>query len=480
MRRRPSLPPLPRRGSVLLVGMMLASILAVSLVSYINLSRTSLQLSQRALWANAAMNLAENGLEEAMYSLNRRVSDPSYSWRNAGWGTDDDEAWRKWTNLPVDGAASGEIRVYVYNYTGESAPVVVARGIVRPPVGSGAPNAEKWVLIRTRRATKFANGLVAREFIRFNGSSATVDSWISQPDSGGINTYSSLRARDQASVGSVSVAVNAVSVQNARIWGYASTGGALPQVGPQGSIGPFGSGNGFIDMNRVSTHFFANFEAGFSSRVVAAFPLPASTSDLAKLSTNAPPALVRLSSGKFRLASPLKLNSSVLEISGPVELFINATPGANGLEIGGNGAINILSSGSLTIYTLCDVSIAGNGLLNGGSTGTTAGLPSKFQLYGQSTAATLKQKITIAGNAALSGAIYAPNASVTISGGGSSDRDVLGSIVANDITFNGNVQFHQDESLAKLTTAAPYRLTSWNELTTVTEREPYKDDLDGI
>jgi hypothetical protein len=424
------------------------------------------------------MNLAENGLEEAMYSLNRRVSDPSYSWQNAGWGTDDDEAWRKWTNLPVDGAAWGEIRVYVYNYTGESAPVVVARGTVRPPASSGAPDVEKWVLIRTRRASKFANGLVAREFIRFNGANATVDSWISQPDSGGTFTYSSSRARDQASVGSVSVAVDSVAVQNARIWGYASTGGALPQVGPQGSIGPFGSANGFIDMNRVSTHFFANFEIGFNIRTVSSFPEPVSTSDLAKLMTTAPPPLVRLSSGKFRLKNPLLLRSSVLEIAGPVELYLSSPPSGNtnNLEVGGTGAINILPTGSLTIYTLSNVGIAGNGVVNVGTTGTTAGLPSKFQLYGQTTTATVKQTISIAGNGALSGAIYAPGASVTIAG----NRDVLGSIVANDITFAGSVLFHQDESLAKLTTAAPYRLTSWNELTTASEREPYRGDLDDI
>jgi hypothetical protein len=469
---------------VLLVGMMFASILAVSLVSYINLSRTSMQLSQRALWASAAMNLAENGLEEAMYSLNRRVSDPSYSWRNAGWGTDDDEAWRKWTNLPVDGAARGEIRVYVYNYTGESSPVVVARGIVRPPTDSGSPNVEKWVLIRTRRATKFANGLVAREFIRFNGANATVDSWISQPDSGGSFAYSSTRARDQASVGSVSVAVDSVAVQNARIWGYASTGGALPQVGPQGSIGPFGSANGFIDMNRVSTHFFANFELGFNSRTVNSFAAPVAESDLGKLAASSdpnkkvqPPALVKLSTGKFKV-TPLVLNSTILEISGPVELFINATPAPDkfGLDIGGTGAIRILPTGVLTIYTLCNVKIAGTGVVNGGTTGTTAGLPSRFQLYGQTPTATVKQTITIAGDGALSGAIYAPGASVTIAG----NRDVLGSIVANDITFAGSVLFHQDESLAKLTTAAPYRLTSWNELTTESERKEYRDDLDDI
>lgn len=469
--RPPSRPPPPfpaRRGSVLLVGMMLASILAVSLASYINLSRTSLQLSQRALWANAAMNLAENGLEEAMYSLNQRVSDPSYSWSSAGWGTGDQEAWRKWTDIPVDGAAGGETRVYVYNYTGESSPVIVARGIVRPPAGSGAPKAEKWVLIRTRRATKFANGLVAREFIRFNGSNASVDSWISQPDSGGILTYNSTRARDQASIGSVSVAVNSVAVQNARIWGYASTGGALPQVGPQGSIGPFGSANGFIGMDRVSTHFFANFEAGFSQKIVQRYTLMAGQ-PIASLGNT----------GKYRLPT-LNLNSTVLNVTGTVELYLDGLAGVTTLSISGNGGITVAPGARLTIYTVGNVNIAGNGIVNSGTTGTTAGNPANFQLYGQSTATATKQQISLAGNAALSGALYAPNASVSIAGGGSDDRDILGSIVANDITLSGNIRFHQDESLAKLTTAAPYRLTAWNELTTVSEREPYQDDLDNL
>ncbi len=466
---RPCLPSPARRGSVLLVGMMLASILAVSLVSYINLSRTSLQLSQRALWANAAMNLAENGLEEAMYSLNRRVSDPSYSWSNAGWGTENGEAWRKWTNLPVDGAASGEIRVYVYNYTGESSPEVIARGIVRPPDGSGAPNAEKWVLIRTRRATKFANGLVAREFIRFNGASATVDSWISQPDSGGILAYSSMWARDQASIGSISVAVNSVAVQNARIWGHAATGGAPPQVGPQGSIGPFGSANGFIDMNRVSTHFFANFEAGFSQKIVQRYT-PMAGQPIANLGNT----------GKYRLTTLNLSGTTVLNINGNVELYLDGLAGVTTLSITGSAGINVAPGAKLTLYTVGNVNLAGNGIVNAGSTGTTAGNPANFQLYGQSTATATKQQISIAGNAALSGAIYAPNASVTIAGGGSTDRDILGSIVANDITFSGNIAFHQDESLAKLTTTAPFRLTSWNELATVNEREPYKGDLDDL
>jgi hypothetical protein len=262
--------------------------------------------------------------------------------------------------------------------------------------------------------------------------------------------------------------VNSVAVQNARIWGYASTGGALPQVGPQGSIGPFGSANGFIDMNRVSTHFFANFEAGFSQKIVQRYTSMAGQ-PIANLGNT----------GKYRLTT-LNLNSTVLNVTGTVELYLDGLAGVTTLSITGTGGINVAPGAKLTLYTVGNVNIAGNGIVNSGSTGTTAGNPANFQLYGQSTATATKQQISIAGNAALSGALYAPNASVTIAGGGSADRDILGSIVANDITFSGNIQFHQDESLAKLTTAAPYRLTSWNELTTVSEREPYKDDLDDI
>ena len=464
---------------------MFASILAVSLASYVQLAKHSLQLSQRTLWANAAMNLAENGLEEALHSLNRRVSETSYSWRNAGWSTDgtddDDQAWRKWTNLPVDGAARGEIRVIVYNYLGER-PNIVAVGTVVPPAGSGAQKVEKWVLIRARRTSRFASGLVARQSILFNGASAAVDSWISKSSSGSTLPYHPDRARDSASIGSTSVAVNAVSVNNARIWGYVATGGQLPQIGPQGSIGDRYSGPGFMDMNRVSTHFFANFEAGFNQNVTK-FYASTSGKTLAQIGLG----------GKWQQVS-LNLDGSVWNVTGQVELYLTAPSStaqskSTALTITGNGGITVAPGARLTIYTVGDVKIGGNGVVsqsktgdtvNPGLTGTTAGNPANFQLYGQSTATSYPQAIDIGGNAAFSGVIYAPNAAVTLSGGGTSDRDILGSIVANTITFNGRIAFHQDESLATLTTQAPFRPETWNELISASEREPYTDDLNDI
>ena len=59
------------RGSLLIVAMLLCAVIGISLASYIQLGRSSLVISNRALYNNAAMNLAENGLEEAMYSVNQ-------------------------------------------------------------------------------------------------------------------------------------------------------------------------------------------------------------------------------------------------------------------------------------------------------------------------------------------------------------------------------------------------------------------------
>src|SRR5688572_24931495 len=105
------------RGSLLMVAMILCAIIGISLASYIQLGRTTLNISNRALYNNGAMNLAENGLEEAMYSINKKVSDVTYNW--PGWLNDGTNAWKE---FPASGAfdqgATGAVRVYVANYLG--------------------------------------------------------------------------------------------------------------------------------------------------------------------------------------------------------------------------------------------------------------------------------------------------------------------------------------------------------------------------
>jgi Tfp pilus assembly protein PilX len=80
-----------QRGSVLFTALVFAIIIVIALVSSITLSTNSLKLAHRTFFADAANNLAETGLEEAVWSFNTMgfSTDPtvvSTCWN--GWTTD--------------------------------------------------------------------------------------------------------------------------------------------------------------------------------------------------------------------------------------------------------------------------------------------------------------------------------------------------------------------------------------------------------
>lgn len=451
------------RGSLLIVAMMLTAIIGISLASYIRLGRTSLTISNRALYSNAAMNLAENGLEEAMYSVNRMVEDPAYSWD--GWTVAglSGNARRKWTGTTFDQNATGEVRVFVYDYAGVAGPRLLARSLVTlgGGAGAGAP-IEKWIEVQLRKTSKFANGLVAKDSIRFSGNNASVDSWNSDPDNlpgTAAIPYSVGVRNDSGSIGSISVSVDAVLVNNADIWGYAATGGAAPAVGAQGLIGPFGTAAGTVNPSHVSTDFSAGFESVAQptggtaiGAIGGATTLPAVAGTTATYSLPS----ISLSGGP----------GNTLVIQGDVTLYLTNGAGSDAIEVEGNGGIEILPGAALKIYTAGDVDIGGNGVMNGTTSAATANQPINFQIWGTSTDTVSDQSIAIAGNGVLSGIIYAPNGDVRINGNG----DVLGSVVAEHITLVGNATFHYDESLANFGGGNPFRVTRWNELTTAADR----------
>ncbi len=80
------------------------------------------------------------------------------------------------------------------------------------------------------------------------------------------------------------------------------------------------------------------------------------------------------------------------------------------------------------------------------------------------------QSFSYSGNAALAGVIYAPNADVSLNGGGSGG-ELLGAIIANSIKVTGTYAFHYDVQLKDLYFKEDsYRMENWAELTTADER----------
>lgn len=454
-----------QRGSLLIVSMIMCAIIGISIASYIKLGQTTQVISNRALYNNGAMNLAENGMEEAMYSINQMVANAAYSWTTDGWTSANGgvDMQRKWTNFTFDQNARGTVRVYVKNADGVLAPIILARSTVTLGGGTSAP-IEKWIRVQLAMTSKFANGLVAKNTISFSGSNASVNSWNSDPDKNPVTPaipYSVAVQNDNGSVGSVAVTA-AVSVNNADIWGYVATGGTPASIGPNGLVGPFGTAAGTVAPGHSSTDFTASFDNVTTPSTYSYTPI-ASIGSSSPATTTLPGTIAAAADGKYYIeVADIGGSNKTLAIEPNKEVILKITTG--GLSTGGgSGAISIAPGGKLIVYTAGDISIAGQGVMNGGTTTATANQPASFQIWGTKTSGT--QNISIAGNGVLSGVVYAPQGSVRINGNG----DVLGSIVASDITVVGNAAFHYDESLGSFG-GNPYRVAAWTELTDAAAR----------
>ena len=77
----------------------------------------------------------------------------------------------------------------------------------------------------------------------------------------------------------------------------------------------------------------------------------------------------------------------------------------------------------------------------------------------------------LAGQGSFYGAVYAPNATISLDGSGSSKGEMFGAVVGKSISFGGGYQFHYDEDLADLEDENAKKVTRWVELTDAAERK---------
>lgn len=463
MKTRTAFALMSQRGSALIVAMILSVVIGISLASYVRMARTAVTLSNRSLYNNAAVNLAEQSLEEAIYSINKTVENPSYSWSAAGWTASGGNAQRAWTGITLSQGTTATSRVYVNGYS-SSAPWIVARSTVTLGGANDTP-IEKWIRVTLRGASRYSNGLVAKRSILFKGNNATVDSFNSKRNDDGTLRgapvpYSAAVRRDRGSVGSISVSPEAVMVMQADVWGYVSTGGQDPttSVGNNGSIKgadsvPDGTWTkATVDPNRVSTTFSASFES--DDQPTSSIPSIGTIDAAGTYGTAGAPTTIVCSS------IALSGSSRIVKFQGDVTLLITAAPGTYAIDIAGNSSgITVLPNSTLKIYTAGDVKLTGQGVINETSQAKN------FEIIGTSNSS-IAQDIKIAGGGSFVGTVYAPNASIEMHGNGS----MSGSIVANNITMTGNANFHYDESLDEPDGTNPYRIARWEELTSAADR----------
>jgi hypothetical protein len=495
----------PQRGSLLIVAMLFAAIIALSLASFLKLANQSSNLSYRSFYAGASMNAAETGLEQAMWAINKRRAGDTTIWANNGWTvTPAGTARRTITLAPLSGGATAQVKVLVSsaNLVGAS-PFVIARSIITPP--RGAP-IERWVQISLSRRSRFSTGLVAKDNIRFNGNNASVDSYDSRL---GAYTPNSFANRfDRGTAGSTSILADTFNLGNADIWGSAIVGTPDTSglnVGSNGTIGPFGTASGTVVEANVQTNFTANFEdvaqpAAYSGTgaynittidTATTLPRPArsiTTGNGKNAVTTNYPADTPAADGKYYYnINSISLGgnaSNILAVNDNVVIRMIPTTGS-AISIGGSASIAINNAYTKTtvtllppssttvtitpkleIFTQADVDISGNGV-------ASSAKPENFKLWGTRPQSNPSpQSLTINGNGVLSAVVYAPNANISMHGGGNSGN-VYGSMIGKTITVTGNSAFHYDEALAELDGGGAFGLSKWNEFVTYADRQTY-------
>lgn len=462
-----------RKGSLLGISMVIAVVLAAVGASYISMTTTNIKVAHANFTHHALLNPMESGADLAMLTLAKYLdtSAPGGTWTTTATSVWTDNGWTAngtgYSKLITKEMPLGNGRTATVKVSAQQIPTLANQWkepyvVVEATANSSATGASTYtrqVAIKLKARTLFDNGMVARKVVDLNGNSYYIDSYKSA--SGAYNATTN--RGDNATVGTLQIdnGVNATGgtiVGNVAAAPGSTVGSVSADIGGAhvygfDSVSPYDKSG--IDPAHISTDFSAEFPIK-TYTATSTLPLADPTKDITIGTAG--------TTTVYKLSQALKLANNKITIAGNVIIIADLD-----IAISGNGGIDIPSNGSLKIYSSANIDITGNGIMNVTKAGT--GVPQNCFIYGTNTTTkytqikgvtteTGAQDIKIAGDAAYSGVVYAPNANVTLGGNGT----VNGAIIAMNVTCNGGIQFHYDESLSQITEPG-FALESWVELT---------------
>ncbi len=434
--------------------LVLAAVTAVIASGFLFRSAQEAKLATRSFFQSAALNLAEAGVEEALFSVNTAALTSGNGWTLVSGSTTD---FQKSITSGFDfRQGTGAIHIRVDNATGAT-PTITAAGVITIP---NQPKLVKQIRIGSAGPARiWANGIVSKGNVTFSGS-ADIDSY----DSALGNWNAATNRSDRATV-----ATNAM-VQlsgTSTIYGYVATNGTTPNIGTSGRIyGASSPATPLMDTSRVRTDFNANLSDA-TAPTTAAISLGTSYPN----STYLPFTLPRIgdvpgANGRYLYTCTTLLvgNSASLTIAGPVDIIATGTATIDGvgtIAVSGTPALNA----SFNLYCPGAINIGGSGMVNNTSA------PLKATIWGTKPAGGTPQVVNVTGAAAFKGTIYAPNGTVNLTGSGG----VFGAVIGNGVLLSGDAVIHYDVQLLNASSAGGptpaagsgngyLRISSWSEL----------------
>jgi len=431
------------QGSVLLATIGITFILGLGVASYLSLVRWQHVAVIRSQAWNAAMGMAEAGVEEALAQLNPAAM---LSATNINRGANG------WT-LGADGMYHAPRRIMPHGYydvalSADTYPIICATGYVTIPTLSATVH--RAVRASTGVAPLFLGAMAARVNIDFKGNGVETDSFIStDPNYSTDGLYDPAKRRDH---GDVACTEGIINVQNAQVLGSIATGPSGGYTdgsgnGTSGSVGDFGwvlGGNVGVQPGHYDNDFNMDFPDVLPPFQTGLIP-SGDTIDGTNYTWI-------LGYGNYMVDNPkwpTKFNTGdKILVTGRARLYVTGD-----FIMGGGSELIIAPGASIELFVggaNCNV-----------STVNSPGNCATFAYYGLPG----NTSIDLSGNNELLGTFYAPNADLKLSGSGSgAPVDFQGCCVVRTIQMNGHFRFHFDENLKRKGPNRGFQLASWQEI----------------
>jgi hypothetical protein len=474
-------------GSIMIAALIVTLITGSLVGFFLKTVTQEAKNSYRSNMAFQAVNLAEAGLEFAIYSVR------SGDWD--GWTAKGSTYYRD--SFPhVNYSFRRENRaVRVYARPGDSPPRVVAEGIIQTPSGMSIT---RQIYIELGNSSLFANGVLAKRNLKFNGQNIAIDSYKS---SDAIYTRYS-----NGSVASLSISEDDLNLGNADIWGTAATGGSLASevtILKRGSVRGEDTEAGVrIDLDRIATDFmatlpdpeiitFSSYDTLPTATTVGSFEVyefgtddtAIETYNFADLEVKKDDVMLLYGDVVINVENDVDINGSVI-LARKGDLLPDGTAVTRDATLELNVGDDMWVGGPAASFVnggVVPTEILDRGSQDPDAPENKVGLPTNVLVTSFGTyTGTDYPEFTLHGNGSFAGAVYAPNALISLDGSGGAG-EYYGAVVGLEITFGGGYQFHYDEDLADLEDESAKKVTRWVELTDAGERKNMSTILnDGL
>jgi hypothetical protein len=403
-------------GSALLAVMMVGGLVLLALGSYLTLVSQENRTVKRSLCWNAALPMAEAGIEDALSQLKRNTT----NFAADGWNTNQ----FKQRSLGTDG-------YYTVNFSGRSGGTVTitSTGSVHF-VDNIYISRTVRVLALTSKDFKFP-GLMASSILL--GGDLQADSYDSSDplaSTGGF--YDPAKAGDQALIATPGTGFTIGG--NSHVKGYVATGpGGAVAVGGSASVGDMNyKGKGI-----QAGHFTNNFTMAMLS-VLAPFD----SADAPGSGTVSGTSYDYVLEGGDYMAADLNSSAhgGTMMVTEPSTLYVTGPIGLTKIAFAPGVRLDLYVGG--TTITFAPV-IAG----------ATAPMFTVFVLPSCSS-------FSLNNGTVFTGLIYAPDTALAANG----HAQISGAIVGKTFSCNGTFDFHYDLSFSKPRNLPPVKVLSWAEL----------------